>query len=91
MALRILWDRDEALILLDGLLSALNGEQPRMKVVQSISEELRKRAVNKGIEIDDVFRNTNGISMQLQTMEYIFTDGEKGLKSKGLSQFMVGR
>ena len=75
MALRILWDRDEALILFDGLLSVLNGEQPRLRVVKAVSEELRKRALNKGIEIDDVFRNTNGISMQLQLMEYIFTDG----------------
>ena len=84
MALRILWDRDEALILLDGLLSVLNGEQPRLKAVKSVSEELRKRAVDKGIEIDEVFRNTNGISMQMGVMEYIYTDGEHGLKKSSM-------
>ncbi len=84
MALRILWDRDEALILLDGLLSVLNGEQPRLRAVKAVSEELRKRAVDKGIEIDEVFRNTNGISMQMGVMEYIYTDGEHGLKKSSM-------
>ena len=84
MALRILWDRDEALILFDGLLSVLNGEQPRLRAVKAVSEELRKRAVNKGIEIDDVFRNTNGISMQMGVMEYIYTDGKHGLKKSSM-------
>lgn len=84
MALRILWDKEEALILLDGLLSVLDGEQPRLEVVKSVSEELRKRAVDKGIEIDEVFRNINGISMQMSVMEYIYTDGERGLKKSSM-------
>ena len=84
MALRILWDRDEALILLDGLLSVLNGEQPRLRAVKAVSEELRKRAVDNGVKIDEVFRNTNGISMQMGVIEYIYTDGEHGLKKSGI-------
>ena len=88
MALRILWNRDEALILLDGLLSVLNGEKPRSKVIEAVSTELRKRAVDNGLEIDEIFRNTNGISMQMQMMEYIFTDGESGLKPKSPSKVL---
>ena len=84
MALRILWDRDEALILLDGLLSVLNGDQPRLRAVKAVSEELRQRAIDNGVEIDEVFRNTNGISMQMGVMEYIYTDGEHGLKKSSM-------
>ena len=86
MALRILWDRDEALILLDGLLSVLNGDQPRLRVVKSVSQELRSRAVGRGIEIDEVFRNENGIRMRMSEMEYIYTNGEKGLKTNSPSR-----
>ena len=82
MALRILWDRDEAIILLDGLLSVLNGEKPRSEVIDAVSKELRQRAIDKGIEIDEVFRNINGISMQMQRMEYVLTNGRQGLDPK---------
>ena len=86
MALRILWDRDEAIILLDGLLSVLNGEKPRSEVIDAVSKELRQRAIDKGIEIDEVFRNINGISMKMGEMEYFFTDGKQGLKKSVVSK-----
>lgn len=80
MALRILWEQDEALILLDALLRIVNEGYPRKQAVAEVSETLRKRAIDKGIKIDDIFRNINGIDMQLNCMIYVLTDGEKGLK-----------
>ena len=80
MALRILWEQDEALILLDALLRVLNEGYPRNQAIEEVSTTLRRRAIAKGIEIDDIFRNTNGIDMQFNSMMYVLTDSEKGLK-----------
>lgn len=83
MALKILWDIYEAVILLDALTNVLNGNITRMGAVKIVSEELRNRAIKNGIQIDDVFRNTNGIAFQMSVMEYAYTDGQHGLKNHG--------
>lgn len=80
MALRILWDEYESALLLSELLRVLNGEISRKDAVKNVSEALRKRATAQGVEIDDIFRNENGIQLQMRAMEYIFTDGTSGLE-----------
>lgn len=45
-----------------------------------MSSELRARTKRNGVEVDDIFRNINGITLQMSTMEYILTDGKKGMK-----------
>lgn len=64
-----LWNIYEAVILLDGYLELLRKEQPRLRIIKRISHELRQMAMNQGKRIDDVYRNENGISYQLQSME----------------------
>lgn len=63
------WDIYEAVILLEGFLSALKGNTPRNSVVKQVSSTLRKMAMNRGLVVDDVFRNVNGISYQIKSME----------------------
>lgn len=79
MAAKSLWSRDEALILLDALIKTLDGKIERNAAVSAVSLELRDRARKNGVEIDDIFRNTNGISLQMRSMEYILTNGAHGL------------
>ncbi len=79
MAAKSLWSREEAIILLDALLKTLDGKIERNAAVSSVSLELRDRARKNGVEIDDIFRNTNGISLQMRSMEYILTNGAHGL------------
>lgn len=43
-----------------------------------MSYKLRKKAVNQGIAIDSVFRNTNGISFQLMSMASAFEATDMG-------------
>lgn len=69
MASKVAWSRQEAAILLDGYIEVLRGELPRSRIIKRVSADLRKMAVNNGIEIDDIFRNENGISFQMQSME----------------------
>lgn len=89
MALRIPWDHSEALILLDALIRTLNGELPRKEAISLVSKELRQRAVEKGIAIDPIFRNKNGITLQMSVMEYLFTDGVHGLKKLVMPKLFI--
>ncbi len=63
------WDIYEAVILLDGYLEWLNTNQPKTKIIKRISADLRRMATNRGTEIDDIYRNENGISYQIQSID----------------------
>lgn len=80
MAIRIPWSLTESVIVLDALISYLDGKVTLKSLKTDVSSFLRKYAVYRGIEIDDKFRNENGIAMQLWVMEYYFTGGKHGLK-----------
>lgn len=82
MARRIPWDKEEAVIMLDALIKSINGTITREEAIKTVSFELRERGKKRGIEIDDIFRNQNGITLQMSVMENIYTDGKKGLKKK---------
>ncbi len=51
----------------------------KAECVHKLSNLLRQRAKANGINIDEVFRNENGIALQMTKMEYLLTDGKKGL------------
>lgn len=63
------WDIYEAVILLDGYLEVLQANQPKAQIVRRVSADLRRMATNRGIKIDDIYRNKNGISYQIQSMD----------------------
>ena len=65
MALRIPWDIEEAVLMLDMLLKSIDGKLTRKEAIRQVSEKLRRRAINRGITIDDIFRNENGITFQM--------------------------
>lgn len=79
MASRIPWDIEEAVLMLDMLLKSLDGKLTRKEAIRQVSEKLRRRAVNRGIEIDDIFRNENGITFQI-ALEVAYTGIETKLK-----------
>lgn len=66
MALRIPWDKQETALLIDTYLRVKNKELSRQEAVKEVSALLTQRAVLSGIEIDEKFRNENGISMQMR-------------------------
>ncbi len=79
MAIRIPWDKFEAALLLDYCIKVENGEISKTEAVTTVSQILRSRAIRKGYEIDDVFRNENGISMQISSMRNCYLGKEQGL------------
>ena len=63
------WDQYEAVVLLEGFLDILSNNYSRNEVIARVSHDLRTMAINQGYEIDDVFRNKNGITFQIKSME----------------------
>lgn len=67
------WSEYEAAILLEAYLDAVNSGEPRRKYIERASRVLRRMAVNCGMDIDDAFRNYNGIQFQMKSLESAFT------------------
>lgn len=80
------WDKFETALLIDACERVANGF-PKQKIVKELSAKLRLRAISRGQEIDELFRNENGIALQMTKMDYLLTDGKKGLP--GASKFFV--
>ena len=87
MALRILWDEKETAILVDYYMQFRDGKLSRAEAIANASIELRNRAIQSGIEIDDIFRNENGIAMQMNKIEDLFL-GREGRLSKAPQVFV---
>lgn len=81
MTARIGWDQYEVALLIDACRRVMDGNASRADEIGRLSSLLRKRALSSGIEIDDVYRNTNGIALQMANMEYLLTSGKRGLPS----------
>ena len=69
MPIRIPWDKYEAALLLEYCIKIENKEITRTEAVSTVSQILRSRAIRNGLKIDDVFRNENGITFQMASME----------------------
>ena len=77
MAVKIPWDKYEAIILLEAWLQ-VQSSIPKMWVVNLVSYRLRLKAIKQSIEIDEIFRNTNGIKFQMQSMASAYEKKDMG-------------
>lgn len=81
MSNRVSWNQYEAVLLVDTYVKVRSGVLERNDAVVQLSKSLREYGKANGIEIDDVYRNTNGINMRLSEIERLFNDGKGGLKN----------
>lgn len=79
MPVRITWSDNEIALLVEMTINTINNPQSYKNNVESLSATLRKMAINKGIEIDEKYRNCNGIILQMTKMRYLLTNGREGL------------
>lgn len=79
MSIIIAWDEHEQAVLLQALIDVLNDKTERKEAISEVSKRLRKEAESRGIKIDEKFRNENGISLQMNCLEYAYTGGKSGL------------
>ena len=69
MTIQKQWNKYEAVILFDNYLKYLNGNITRKEAIEITSIELRNMAMCQGIEVDEIYRNVNGITFQMHSME----------------------
>ena len=80
--IRIPWDKYEVVLLVDAYNKIANNPENRTNIIQNLSIKLRNRAKNYlHIEVDDTFRNFNGVNMRIGNIKYLFTNGLNGLSS----------
>ncbi len=79
MVIRIPWDIYESVLLLDSYIEIMNGNKSRSEVINQLSADLRFLAISRGYEIDEIYRDVNGITLQMLKIAYVFTSGEDGL------------
>lgn len=83
MVLRVDWDIYETAILLDACLQIEQGKCNRNEMIKQVSVALRNRAASIGMPIDELFRNENGITLQMSKMLFLVSSGKKGLPGAG--------
>lgn len=76
------WDKYEIALLIE-ICERVTSKSSRKNGISMLSKSLRDRAVSKGIEINSLFRNENGIELQMHKMDYLLTSGKKGLPGAG--------
>lgn len=91
MAVRVPWDEYETALLLKYCLKVESGEMSRNDAVAFVSNTLRERAQRNGIEIDEIFRNINGISMQMSSIRNCYLEKSHGLTVSKLFHNVVSK
>lgn len=87
MSERVGWDQYETALLIEACVLENSNTMSKIELVRALSKNLRDRATRNGRPIDEIFRNENGISLQMTKMNYLLTDGAKGLP--GASKFFA--
>ena len=77
---RIPWDKYETALLFKSYENITCGENFKSEALK-LSNTLRQYALNRGIESNETYRNENGMNMHLAQVQYLFTEGKKGLPS----------
>lgn len=79
MVKRIPWDDQEAYLLFDTYEKINRYPEQRSALINALSINLRRRATDNNVEIDEAFRNYAGISMRISEIEKILHPEIKGL------------
>lgn len=72
------WDKYETALLIEAYWKIKAAPKLKRIIARSLSSTLRERA---SFEIDDTFRNMNGMIMCLSKIDYLFSNGKVGLEN----------
>ncbi len=89
MATRIKWDQYETALLIETFWKIEKSPDEKKRLISELSQKLRQKAQNAGIDIDELFRNENGISMQLAPIAHAFFPERPTLTSSAMFERMV--
>lgn len=71
------FDEEETAIMLDYYMQFRDGKLTKKEAISRTSQELRNRAKQQGVEIDNAFRSEDGIKMQMTIMEDLVMGGKR--------------
>ncbi len=72
------WDKFEVALLVEAYFTIEKDSKKKGEVLQELSNNLRRKAINEGKDIDDTFRNLNGMQWQLRFVKCAFTNSSMG-------------
>lgn len=78
---KIQWDKYQIALLIDTYLRIQNFEFSKQEGKTYLSNLFRNHAIYNGIDIDEYYRNENGIGMCLEHIRYLYSNGKIGLKN----------
>ena len=81
--IKIKWNLEEAVVLLDLLLENGGSTSVQTERLLALSEMYKQKAKQAGVVFDKKYRNLPGLRMQLACLQYIISDGEKGMPNGG--------
>ena len=71
-----IWDKYEVALLIETYQNIKQERVGKNAALIMLSQSLRKMAHNEGLEIDEIFRNLNGMQWQLEFIERAFVDSD---------------
>ena len=71
------WTEYETALLIDAYQRIKSEPKSKNEIIDELSETLRAAAT---FEIDDIYRNRNGIKLRLAEIDYFFSNGQRGLQ-----------
>lgn len=77
--IKIPWNKYEAVLLVDAYQRCRAGELTKNQSVAQLSRRLRFHLLNSGVSISDAYRNESGVSLQMSSIEYLFSAGQSGV------------
>lgn len=86
---KIAWNKYETALLIDSYCSVIEKKVERAEEVRRLSTILRHIAIDSGLNIDNVFRNTNGISLRMAEIHQLFVGGGGVKNTSALFKDMV--
>lgn len=78
---RINWELEEAVALFDTYFKAGATLNIENETLVDLSGKYKKRATEKGLAVDEKFRNLNGLKMQIGCIHYVVTEGREGFSN----------
>lgn len=75
------WDETETVFLLEAYLQVQNGTLSSKSAAVLVSEQVHTLAEKRNVAHEKNFRSVAGISMCLQRIAYLLTDGKHGLSN----------
>ena len=76
---RNVWSGKESALLIVALEDIYFGKKERTDVIAKLSSKLRSMGRASGANVGDLYRNEAGIALQMLKMEFLLTEGKKGL------------